>query len=85
MICVERYDNNTIISEELKTALMIDAYQKGYLSMGQLSKALNQSKEKSLKMLSLMGVDAIDYDFEDDMKFMDSFNHAPHKNPNQSK
>jgi len=65
--------DDAIISDGLKTALMIDAYQKGYLSIGQLSKALNQSQEQSLKMLSLMGVDVLDYDFKDDMKFLDSF------------
>jgi hypothetical protein len=26
-----------------------------------------------MKLLSLMGVDVLDYDFEDDMKFLDSF------------
>ncbi|KIM03150.1 MAG: hypothetical protein KU29_12695 [Sulfurovum sp. FS06-10] len=65
--------DNTIITEGLKTALMIDAYKKGYLSLGQFSKTLNKSYEEAMKLLSLMGVDVIAYDFEDDMKFMDSF------------
>ncbi len=65
--------NEQIIDKGLKTALMIDAYEKGYLSLGQLAQALNIKKQKALKMLSLMGVDSIDYDFADDMKFMDSF------------
>jgi predicted HTH domain antitoxin len=52
---------------------MIDAYKKGYLSMGQFANALEVSHEEAMKLLSLMGVDVIDYDFEDDMKFMDSF------------
>jgi len=65
--------NEKIIDKGLKTALMIDAYQKGYLSLGQLAQSLNIKKQKALKMLSLMGVDSIDYDFADDMKFMDSF------------
>ncbi|HIO93254.1 MAG TPA: type II toxin-antitoxin system Phd/YefM family antitoxin [Leucothrix mucor] len=65
--------NEKIIDKGLKTALMIDAYQKGYLSLGQLAQSLNIKKQKALKMLSLMGIDSIDYDFADDMKFMDSF------------
>lgn len=65
--------NEKIIDKGLKTALMIDAYQKGYLSLGQLCKALDIHKEKALKMLALMGADSIDYDFADDMKHMDSF------------
>ena len=65
--------NDRIIDNGLKTALMIDAFEKGYLSLGQLSTTLKISKEKTLKMLSLMGVDSIDYDFSDDMKFIDNF------------
>lgn len=65
--------NDKIIDSGLKTALLLDAYQKGLLSLGQLSKALDISKKKLLKMLPLMGLDSIDYNFEDDMKFMDRF------------
>jgi len=65
--------NDKIIDKGLKTALMIDAYQKGYLSLGQLCNALDIGKEKALKMLALMGADSIDYDFAGDMKHMDSF------------
>ena len=65
--------DDKIITDGLKTALMVDAYKKSYLSVGQFSKALNMSQEEAMKLLSMMGVDVIDYDFEDDMKFMDSF------------
>ena len=64
---------DTIITDGLKTALMIDAYKKGYLSMGQFANALELNHEEAMKLLSMMGIDVIDYDFEDDMKFMDSF------------
>jgi len=64
---------DTIVTDGLKTALMIDAYKKGYLSMGQFAKALELNHEEAMKLLSMMGIDVIDYDFEDDMKFMDSF------------
>jgi predicted HTH domain antitoxin len=65
--------DDTIITEGLKTALMIDAYKKGYLTIGQFAKALNIDHKEAMKLLSLMGIDVIDYNFEDDMKFMDSF------------
>jgi len=64
---------DTIITDGLKTALMIDAYKKGYLSMGQFANSLNMNHEEAMKLLSMMGVAVIDYDFEDDMKFMDGF------------
>jgi len=65
--------DDAIITDGLKTALMIDAFKKGYLSMGQFAKALNMGQEEAMKLLDVMGVDVIDYDFDDDMKFMDSF------------
>ena len=65
--------NDTIITNGLKTALMVDAYQKGYLSIGQFANSLDIDHQEAMKLLSLMGVEVIDYDFNDDMKFMDDF------------
>ena len=65
--------DDAIVTDGLKTALMVDAYKKSYLSLGQFAKALGKTHEEAMKLLSMMGVDVIDYDFEDDMKFMDSF------------
>ena len=65
--------DDTIITDGLKTALMVDAYKKGYLSMGQFAKALEIEYQEAMKLFSLMGIDVIDYDVEDDMKFLDSF------------
>ena len=65
--------DDKIVTQGLKTALMIDAYKKSLLSLGQLSKALNISKKETMKMLSLMGIDVIAYDFKDELKDLDSF------------
>ena len=65
--------DDSIIESGLKTALMVDAFKKGYLSLGQFSKSLNLSKTEAMKMLSMMDVNIIDYDFEDDLKFVDAF------------
>jgi len=65
------FDDN-IISDGLKTALMIDAYKKSLISLGQLSNALNLSKKEAMKMLSISGVDIIDYDFKEELKELDS-------------
>jgi len=65
--------DDSIVTEGLKTALMVDAYKKGFLSLGQFAKALNKTHEEAMKLLSLMGIDIIEYDFEEDMKFMDTF------------
>lgn len=65
--------DDKVVTEGLKTALLIDAYQKSLLSLGQLSKALALSKRETMKMLSLAGVDVIDYDFREELEDLDSF------------
>ncbi|PHS38691.1 MAG: hypothetical protein COB07_07645 [Sulfurovum sp.] len=65
--------DDSIIDVGLKTALMVDAFKKGYLSLGQFAKSLQLPKEEAMKMLSMMDADVIDYDFEDDLKFVDAF------------
>ena len=65
--------DDKIVTRGLKTALLIDAYEKSLLSLGQLSQALNMSKRETMKMLSLSGIDVIDYDFKDELKDLDSF------------
>jgi len=65
--------DDEILTLGLQKALLIDAYKNSLLSLGQLSTSLNISKKETMKVLSLMGIDIIDYDFKDDMKDMDSF------------
>ena len=65
--------DDKIVTQGLKTALLIDAYEKSLLSLGQLSQALDMSKRETMKMLSLSGIDVIDYDFKDELKELDSF------------
>jgi len=60
--------DDEILSKGLKTALLFDAYKSSAISLGQLSNALAISKKKAMKMLSLLNIDIVDYDFNDDMK-----------------
>lgn len=65
--------DEAIVTDGLQSALVLDAYKKGDLSLGQVSKALKLSKAQTLKTLSLMGIDVLDYDFNDELKSLDSF------------
>ncbi|MEA3374320.1 MAG: type II toxin-antitoxin system Phd/YefM family antitoxin [Campylobacterota bacterium] len=65
--------DDQILTNGLQKALLIDAYKNTIISLGQLSTGLTLSKEKTLKMLSLMGIDVIDYEFKDDVKNLDTF------------
>ena len=59
--------NDSIINNGLKTSLMIESYKSGFLSLGQLSKELNISQKQAMNMLSLININIIDYDFDNDM------------------
>jgi predicted HTH domain antitoxin len=62
-----------ILSVGLKTSLLIDGYKNGNISLGQFSKSLDISKQKAMNLLSMMGIDIIYYDFEDDIKNLNDF------------
>lgn len=64
--------DDVIVAQGLKTALLIEAYRKADLSLGQFSKAMNLSGEAAMNLLSLMGIDVIDYDFNDDLAALDA-------------
>ena len=66
------FDEN-IISSGLKTSLLLDAYKSGSLSLGQLASGLQLPKSKVMKMLSLLGIDVVAYDFDDELKTMEVF------------
>ena len=57
----------------LVNSKFLNAFKEGHLSVGEFAIAIGYTHEDSMKVLSLMGVDVIDYDFEDEIKFLDSF------------
>ena len=61
-----------IVTQGLKTSLLIEGYKNGNLSLGQFCKAMEVSKESGMKILSLIGVDIIEYDFSDDLAGLES-------------
>lgn len=65
--------NDQVITNSLKTALMLDAYKKGYLSLGQLANALKKDKQATMQLLGVMGEAVIDYDFADDLEFIENY------------
>lgn len=63
--------DDAIVTQGLRTALLIEAYKKADLSMGQFRKAMQLSQDEAMRLLSMMGVDVIDYDFNDDLSLLD--------------
>jgi len=60
--------DDSIITQGLKTSLLIDAYKESLISLGELAKALNMNKKEAMKFLSNLGVEIIDYDFNEDLE-----------------
>jgi len=60
--------DDEVLTKGLKTALLIEAYKNSVISLGQLCSSLSMSKKKAMKVLSLMGISIVDYDFKDDLK-----------------
>ena len=58
---------------EVDFSIFVSEYKKESLSIKEFAKALGIDYREAIKLLSSMGIDVIDYDFEDDMKFMDGF------------
>jgi len=63
---MQKRENN-----ESEILAIANAYKIGELSIGQFAKKLEIDYEIAMKLLSEMGMDVIDYDFEDDMTCID--------------
>ncbi len=59
--------DNEVFDHGFKKWVLIKAYKKGDLSLGQLSKALEQSYADTMEMLGTLGVAVIDYDLDDEL------------------
>jgi len=60
--------DNEIFDYGFKKWILIKAYKKGDLSLGQLAKALDLSYIDTMQMLGALGVAVIDYDLDDDLE-----------------
>ncbi len=65
--------DNEVFEYGFKKWILIKAYKKGDLSLGQLSKALNLSYLYTMNMLGALGVDIIDYNLDDDLDTIEKF------------
>jgi predicted HTH domain antitoxin len=65
--------DNEVFEHGFKKWILIKAYKKGDLSLGQLSKALNLSYIDTMQMLGVLGISVIDYDLNDDIETIEKF------------
>lgn len=64
--------DDAILSNGLKTSLLIEGYKSGTISFGQFAKSLDITKQKAMHLLSMMGIDIVDYDFNDDIRTLEN-------------
>ena len=65
--------DDEILSKGLKTSLLIEGYKSGNISLGQLAKNLNISKKEAMHLLDMMGIECVEYNFDDDMQTLSKF------------
>jgi predicted HTH domain antitoxin len=65
--------NDEIITKGLKTSLILEAYEKGLISLGEVAKSLNVSKKEAMKLISLNGKNLVDYDFKEELENVKDF------------
>ena len=54
-------------------SLVLKAFEKGDISLSQLSKSLKLSKGKTMKLLALHNIPVTDYKLEEDLKGIENF------------
>jgi antitoxin (DNA-binding transcriptional repressor) of toxin-antitoxin stability system len=56
----------------LKKWILINAYKRGSLSLGQLARALEKSTLETIEMLDLLQIPMLDYDLDDELDTLNS-------------
>jgi predicted HTH domain antitoxin len=60
--------NDKIITEGLKTSFLVEAYKNSLISLGELARDLNMDKKETMKFLSSIGINVIDYSLDEEMQ-----------------
>lgn len=64
--------DDKIFDVGLKKWILIQAFKRGDLSLGQLSRSLNKSYSETTKLLNILNIPLLDYDLEDEMGVVDN-------------
>ena len=66
--------SNELLKTGLIKWLVIKAFQSGDISLGQLSKQLNQTKTETIDFLGNLNIPVLDYELEDDLRTIEKWN-----------
>ncbi|MCK5855446.1 MAG: hypothetical protein KAG56_09510 [Sulfurovaceae bacterium] len=65
--------NDVIFQRGLGDSLVLKAFEQGDISFSQLSKSLNLTKSKTMKLLAIMDIPLTDYSIKEDLQGIQSF------------
>ena len=71
--CVATSFEEDILRHGLLESLVLRAFEKGDISLSQLSRSLQLSKSETMKLLSLHNIPITDYPLEEDLKGIECF------------
>jgi len=64
--------DDAVFEHGLKKWILIKAFEKGDLSLGQLAKSLNQSYSQTIDLLNTLKIPLLDYPLEDELKTVEN-------------
>ncbi len=65
--------DDVIFERGLGDSLVLKAFKQGDITLSQLSKSLNLTKSKTMKLLSIMNIPITDYPIEEDLEGIKRF------------
>jgi len=65
--------DDVIFERGLGDSLVLKAFQQGDITLSQLSKSLNLTKSKTMKLLAIMDIPITDYPIAEDLKGIERF------------
>ena len=71
--------NNELLQQGLGQWLLVKAYQKGEISIGQFARQMKLSLEASYQLLAALHIPVVDYDLDDDLDTIEKLKHEDHR------
>jgi len=65
--------DDLVFQRGLGDSLVLKAFKQGDITLSQLSKSLNLTKSKTMKLLNIMNIPVTDYPIEEDLKGIERF------------
>ncbi len=64
--------DDSVLQHGVMESIVLKAFNQGDISLGQLSRALDLTKEETLKYLTVVNIPTTDYDLDEDMETIEA-------------